>query len=75
MLRLPADNDAIFACVRSNDDNTVIAVMNMSGEEQTVNLDLGEYSGKYRCICGKKQKLEATQSFTLSPWEYRIYER
>jgi glycosidase len=75
MLRLAADNDAIFACVRSNDDNTVIAVMNMSGEEQTVNLDLGEYSGKYRCICGKKQKLESTQSFTLSPWEYRIYER
>lgn len=75
MRRVAADNEAIFACVRSNKDNTVIAVMNMSGEEQTVNLDLGEYSGKYRCICGKKQKLEPTQSFTLSPWEYKIYER
>ena len=77
MMRIAADNEHIFACVRHAEgkwcDNTVIAVMNMSGEEQTVTLDLTGYEGKYDCICGKKITLEATQTFQLKPWEYKIY--
>jgi glycosidase len=77
MMRIAADNEHIFACVRHAEgkwcDNTVIAVMNMSGEEQTVTLDLTGYEGKYDCICGKKMTLEATQTFQLKPWEYKIF--
>lgn len=77
MMRIAADNEHIFACVRHAEgkwcDNTVIAVMNMSGEEQTVTLDLTGYEGKYDCICGKKIALEATQTFQLKPWEYKIF--
>ena len=77
MVRIAADNEHIFACVRHAEgkwcDNTVIAVMNMSGEEQTVTLDLTGYEGKYDCICGKKITLEATQTFQLKPWEYKIF--
>ena len=77
MMRIAADNEHIFACVRHAEgkwcDNTVIAVMNMSGEEQTVTLDLTGYEGKYDCICGKKLTLEATQTFQLKPWEYKIF--
>ena len=77
MIRIAADNEHIFACVRHAEgkwcDNTVIAVMNMSGEEQTVTLDLTGYEGKYDCICGKKMTLEATQTFQLKPWEYKIF--
>ena len=46
MERIACDNDAIFACKRSKvgkwHTNTVIAVMNMSYEEQVVNLETGE---------------------------------
>ncbi len=46
MERIACDNDAIFACKRSKvgkwHTNTVIAVMNMSAEEQVVNLETGE---------------------------------
>ena len=46
MERITCDNDAIFACKRSKvgkwHTNTVIAVMNMSNEEQVVNLETGE---------------------------------
>lgn len=46
MERIACDNDAIFACKRSKvgkwHTNTVIAVMNMSSEEQVVNLETGE---------------------------------
>ena len=75
MMRIAADNEHIFACVRyaEGQTNTVIAVMNMSGEEQTVTLDLTEYVGKYDCICGKEIQLEASQTFQLKPWEYKIF--
>ena len=77
MMRIATDNEHIFACVRHAEgkwcDNTIIAVMNMSGEEQTVTLDLTGYEGKYDCICGKKIALEAIQTFQLKPWEYKIF--
>jgi glycosidase len=79
LVRLNVDNKAIFACVRHKEgrwsDNTVIAVMNMSGEEQEVTVDLAGYEGKYSCICGKKMQLETAQSFTLAPWAFKIFER
>ena len=77
--RIACDNEAIFACKRSKEGrwhtNTVIAVMNMSDKEQEVTLDLAGLEGKYRCLCGKKHELEATQHFTLKPWQFKIFER
>jgi hypothetical protein len=79
MVRLAADNEAIFACARQKEGrwhtNTVIAVMNMSDKEQEVTLDLAGYEGSYQCICGKKEKLETAQTFTLAPWQFKIFER
>ena len=79
MTRIPADNEAIFACARIKEGkwhtNTVIAVMNMSGEGQTVTLDLTGMDGKYRCTCGKEIELAAEQSFTLQPWQFKILEK
>lgn len=79
MTRIPADNEAIFACARIKEGkwhtNTVIAVMNMSSEEQTVTLDLTGMDGKYRCTCGKEIELAAEQSFTLKPWQFKILEK
>ena len=46
MERIACDNEKIFACKRHKEgkwhSNTVIAVMNMSGEEQSVTLESGE---------------------------------
>lgn len=79
MVRIPADNEAIFAIAREKKGrwhtNTVIAVMNMSDKEQNVTLDLTGYEGSYKCLCGKKHQLEASQSFTLKPWQFKIFER
>ena len=77
MVRLAADNDKVFACVRTKScpkhgDNTVIAIMNMSAEPQTVTLDLTNLAGEYNCICGKTMPLEATQTLELTPWKYMI---
>jgi hypothetical protein len=78
MVRLAADNDKIFACVRQavcpkeNKENTVLAIMNMSAEEQVVNLTLDQYAGEYNCLCGKTMNLEAAQTLTLQPWQHMI---
>ena len=79
MYRLDCDNDKVFACVRpykcekSNYENNVIAVMNMSSDVQVVNVEVGEYEGRYTCICGKKMRLSHIQEFTLEPWSYLIF--
>ncbi len=75
MVRLTADNEKVFACVRhavcpKGGENTVVAVMNMSAEPQNVNVDLTNYEGEYTCSCGKT--MTATQSFELKPWQYII---
>ena len=79
MVRIPANNENIFACARQKEGrwctNTVIAVMNMSDKEQEVTLDLAGFEGKYKCLCGKELALEATQSFTLQPWQFKIFEK
>ena len=79
MVRLEADNEAVFACARSKEGrwhtNTVIAIMNMSDKEQEVLVDMNGFEGKYRCICGKECKIESAQTYTLQPWEYKIFEK
>ena len=77
MVRLDADNDKVFACVRTKScpkhgDNTVIAIMNMSAEPQTVTLDLTNLEGEYNCLCGKTMNIDATQTLELTPWKYII---
>jgi glycosidase len=77
MVRLTADNDKVFACVRTKScpkhgDNTVIAIMNMSAEPQTVTLDLTNLEGQYNCLCGKTMTMEANQTIELTPWKYII---
>ena len=79
LTRIAADNEAIFACARVKEGkwhtNAVIAVMNMSAEEQEVTLDLNGLEGTYQCLCGKEHELKTAQSFTLAPWQFKIFEK
>ena len=57
MVRIPANNDKIFACMRALEGDTVMTVMNMSDQVQTVTI----------------QKEEDEQTLTLKAWEYTIF--
>jgi dTDP-4-dehydrorhamnose reductase len=78
MVRLTTDNDKVFACVRhavcpkDNKANTVVAIMNMSAEEQVVNVTVDQHVGEYNCLCGKTITLDSVQSLTLQPWQHMI---
>ena len=72
MLRIPADNDKVFAAARPLKDNTVLGIFNFSPEEQTFTLQTADYQGKYDCICGKQIEVGETFELTLKPWAYCI---
>ena len=75
MLRIPADNEKVFACVRPSADgkNTVLAFMNMSPSEYIVNFDLTGYEGEYTSFkTGEKKKYNNRLTKILKPWEVCI---
>jgi len=77
MVRLETNNDNVFACVRHLEckkcgDNTVIAVMNMSPEAQTVSVSLNEYAGEYTCLCGQTKTFESNFEIEMKPWQYCV---
>ena len=73
MLRIPADNDKIFAAARPTKDNTVLAFLNFSPEEQTVTLQTADYQGSYSCLCGKQVEVGEQLQLTLRPWAYKVW--
>ena len=73
IVRIAADNDKIFACARTLDDNTVLGIFNFSPDQQTVVLETAPYAGEYTCICGKQVTIGDTDEITLKPWEWLIY--
>lgn len=73
MQRVVCDNPDIFACVRTNGDNTVIGIFNFSPQEQSFALQTEGLEGDYTCICGMPVHLGAADHITLKPWEWLIY--
>ncbi|MCQ2310906.1 MAG: alpha-amylase family glycosyl hydrolase [Paludibacteraceae bacterium] len=77
MKKIVSDNGNIFACVRQKEckrcgNNTVIAIFNMTGEEQEATLQMGELAGVYNCTCGKDITFEAEQPVNIQPWHWLI---
>lgn len=62
-------NENVFSSVRSKDGNKVIAIINMSGQEQQV--QLGNQKGKFT-EAFSNQPVEITSIQKLGPWQYYI---
>ncbi len=75
LVRVDCNNDKIFACVRQNEENTVLAIFNFSAEPQTVVLQTAAYAGNYTCICGMPVTVGEEDEITLKPWEWVIYSK
>ncbi len=78
MLRLPADNDKIFAMVREQNVskkkmlNTVIGVFNMSPERQQVTVNTNSYADDYINLDGDYVDIGEEVKLSLEPWEYVV---
>ncbi|MDH4089744.1 MAG: alpha-amylase family glycosyl hydrolase [Cyclobacteriaceae bacterium] len=69
--KLEDGNKDVFSFRRTKDQNTVIGIINMSGENQTVRLSQKELSGQYiEAFTGQSQSLGEIK---MSPWAYMIF--
>lgn len=66
--------DKVFSFVRQNDQDKVFAVINFSGEPQTLSFSDAPYEGSYtEYFSAEDVKIEAATELTLEPWGYHVY--
>jgi 1,4-alpha-glucan branching enzyme len=70
----PSNDKAVFAFSRAKEQNKVIVILNLSGQEQKVTVNGDSLVGNFKGLFdGKNVKFSQKESFTLKPWEYRVY--
>lgn len=73
MKPISVGNDKVFACVRQNEENTVIGLFNMSAEEVEISIADTQLYGTYHCTpCNKDIQLNET-AIKLPAWGWRIW--
>jgi len=74
-LKLQSSNDdQIYAFLREKNGRKVLVVLNLSDKKQNTELKGGKLEGSaLNVFSGKKETLQANQSFALEPWGYYVY--
>ncbi|MEM9673238.1 MAG: alpha-glucosidase C-terminal domain-containing protein, partial [Bacteroidota bacterium] len=68
------DDDHVYAFKREKDNNTVIGVMNFSGEVQELQLTDASVAGTYAdYFTEQSYELSVDAPLTLDPWQYLIF--
>ncbi|HJW31532.1 MAG TPA: alpha-glucosidase C-terminal domain-containing protein, partial [Saprospiraceae bacterium] len=64
----------VLSFVRQNDRDKVFAVINFSGQLQTVTFEDRLYHGRYTDYFNQRSvDLQAANQLTLEPWGYRVF--
>ena len=73
--KLTSSNDAaIFAYERTNGNNKVLVIVNLSNQLQSFTLQNADISGNPKNIfANKNEALSNDQQFSLQPWGYLVY--
>jgi glycosidase len=74
LVKITSSVPEVFAFIRQNETNKVLAVFNLSPKKQKVTLEATVYSGPYASFPDNaKVNLGPKISYTLNPWEYKIF--
>ena len=66
-------DEAVYAYIREKDEHKIVAVLNLSPNEQQVRLNSLSMYGHYRGLfTGRKKTLHFSETFVLQPWEYKV---
>jgi len=69
-----SDEENIFAFTRSSEKDKVLALFNLSNKNVEVELTAETIQGSYKnFMTGKLETFSSKESFSLNPWEYRVY--
>ncbi len=67
-------DDAVFAFVREKETDKVFVVLNLSPEEQEVDLEGGPYPGTYTNVfTGETSSFSSGTRMILKPWGYEVF--
>ena len=74
MNRLQTSDDTnVFAFEREKDGNKIIAIFNLSKNEEDININSEKLAGNYSNLFSKKNvRLKNEDSFKLKPWGYLV---
>lgn len=77
LVRLDENLDGkIIAFMRDAEGSTVLACFNLSGEEKTIEIELGSFSGDYtEAFSGDTKTFEQRVKITLSPYGNAIFSK
>ena len=72
--RLSSDQqEAVYAFARSQGDNTVITVLNLSDQPQEATIQMGEHAGNYTNVFANSTSVvTAKMDVNLNPWGYMV---
>jgi 1,4-alpha-glucan branching enzyme len=75
MIKLVSDNDKnVYSFLRKKDNNTVLAIFNLSSAEQRATLKGKTYAGEYKSLFeNKNMHIDGSLAVDLKPWEFRVY--
>ena len=74
LVKIPTGNDEnVYAFIREKDGDRVVAIINLSAEEQSIKLEGDHFAGDYTEIFSdEKMQLEAGEEMELGAWEYVV---
>lgn len=65
---------SVVAFVRENEEDRILAILNLSPQSHEIMIETGEYSGTYTDLFSdEKMDVVSDFSHTLEPWEYRVF--
>lgn len=75
VVKIPTDHDdKVYAFYRQFDNDRVAVMLNLSNQEQTVQLSGNGYEGMYTEVFSHQPtELRTDLTITLKPWEYRVF--
>ena len=74
VVRVKSSVPEVYAFIRQNERNKVFAIFNLSAKIQKVTLDGKAYEGTYTAFIDNSTIVVGPKvSYTLKPWEYKIY--
>jgi len=73
LVKIASSVPEVYAFIRQNENDKVIAVFNLSPKKQKVTLDATAYAGTYASFPDKASvEVKPKLAYTLNPWEYKI---
>ncbi len=73
LIRVKSSVPEVYAFVRQNETNKVVAVFNLSAQTQKVTLEGKGLTGTYHIFPDNKSVKIKKAEYSLEPWEYKIF--